>query len=1775
MKNLHRAVSLGISLALALSAGRIYGNDRDLLYQKRAAPPNILILVANTESMAGCEPNDSALPNGQTCTGLTTGLGSNLAPFGIGDSSYSKMGKAKSAIEAIIQANPTSYYFGLTSESYTRQTVRTGTTKRYTFVAGQGAFCDGSTGGLYWACQPVGTAANFGPNLLSSGTVTTLSSGGVTYDVFPIGGVTTGGSTYNNPTSNSIASGTDLGNETWIQSYGGDANHQPYLVNSSSAGVILTNPTGNTTADKGNAQRQELVINYSSTTATSGDPYRIHQCSTNCTLGDSNFDGQKFKVTKKIIECPTSSTVLSSITVKTQGSGYTSVPTVSITGGGGSGATATASLGVVKLTLGASGNNYTTTPTCTISAPPAGGTQATCTVKLSGKKVGSIAIGVAGAGYTSTPTVSITGGGGSGATATASLGVVAVALGSPGSGYTSTPTVTITGGGGSGATAQAVMTSTSGSYPCAPSSGTQQGNTQTIDYVVPPLPGTNTSILNVITFCSEASSSCSYPMIYSANDSSTGAVSGEEMGWVYYADTDVSGNQSGWITNPASNPQPVVMIPHPYTPWKSYPGPLQYPSGSQYSGGASVSFQYTQSSVPCIQRSFRPLSSLVDNTSSHTQKDNYPIFAPTTSTVDGSGNLSSTECDSMIDGLWQTQFFKNNGGTATNEIAPVIFPAGHNGSGIDLVKMLTNTYQYFNGGNNGCSAAGSYVDGFCGGSRPDDPFKSCRLSAVILVTDSFTGSSPDFQFGKSSDPTSQLKAIGVPVFVIGYAMAPSSSGSCVTSLPDGTSTVNYGQCIAYYSGATTFGTDPRTGYYEVDSAASLGTALQAVLNSLDTRSRDFATATIPSVSATSAGIAYLSQFNPKNNRSIWEGHLRAYFLDPATGLVQSKSGLPDPTAFTFWTGSSAATGSLIWDAGSTLLTESPVTYGRLDGTRNVDPTILLTSQPGAGGAWSADNGTHTSGHDQMTTYPGTGIGRNVFFGLRPGDTGCSSSTYECLTQVPVGTGGTSPTPAIIGSNDYATVESSVSGAKWTVPSPPSSLPSWWTLVQGSNYVNIPSTPLEGSGQGSQALQNSFSFLRGNRDPVVEAFKLATDKFDDTHTTCGSLESTSDSPCYYGDVMGDLFHSNPAIASAPGNFRYFFAQDPSTATPGTYADRGRGYQTFYSDHAHRRKILYVGGDDGALHAFDVGVYNGDQSTYDPGSGPICPLCNKYDFGSGREIFAYAPRAGLNKIYNLAHTLTYNWTIDGPPSVDDAYIDVTRAGGTAEGVAPSGSTTDSDISGYTPSSTSHSWRTVLIGTEREGGLTADGSGITSGVSGYGGSVFALDVTDPDQTNHMKSSDSGGHTGVPECIISDFIPGTTSNPTNCTAPYTRILWELRDDQSTTTTAPYRTELSTAAAATTQDLVMTWSQPVIGRVKITVGSAKRDFFVAIFGGGYDHTGTTLAATNASGNTGNFLYMVDIETGKIIYKKNLGIWSSGASTRSTAGNLTAGVPGSAAVIDINNDGYLDTVYIGDTQGRLWKVDLTATATLDATTKRVTDGMWEPVMFFDEYLDTTAQGTNPRQPIFDRPAAFFIGNTSTGSPKIGISFGTGDRDNMPVSTDTNSNKFIIVVDPPGRAQAVDNDHPLTLADLTLASLSTNNCTSSTCLNANGYYLNLGVGASGAQIVNTDALVFNQQIFFNTFLHSTTPGNCLETGVPFIYAIDYATGVGTATQVASGSEVLSSDIIYSAGGGANATATNTTDTGAKVNVTASGDDTSQQSVKTGLSPTVKIKSWKEE
>ena len=77
---------------------------------------------------------------------------------------------------------------------------------------------------------------------------------------------------------------------------------------------------------------------------------------------------------------------------------------------------------VLSITVTNDGTGYTSVPTVTISAPSLTyGTTATAVATVVSNKVSAITVTNAGSGYTSAPTVTITGGGGSSATATASV----------------------------------------------------------------------------------------------------------------------------------------------------------------------------------------------------------------------------------------------------------------------------------------------------------------------------------------------------------------------------------------------------------------------------------------------------------------------------------------------------------------------------------------------------------------------------------------------------------------------------------------------------------------------------------------------------------------------------------------------------------------------------------------------------------------------------------------------------------------------------------------------------------------------------------------------------------------------------------------------------------------------------------------------------------------------------------------------------------------------------------------------------------------------------------------------------------------------------------------------------------------------------------------------------------------------------------------------------------------------------------------------------------
>jgi len=161
------------------------------------------------------------------------------------------------------------------------------------------------------------------------------------------------------------------------------------------------------------------------------------------------------------------------------------------------------------------------------------------------------------------------------------------------------------------------------------------------------------------------------------------------------------------------------------------------------------------------------------------------------------------------------------------------------------------------------------------------------------------------------------------------------------------------------------------------------------------------------------------------------------------------------------------------------------------------------------------------------------------------------------------------------------------------------------------------------------------------------------------------------------VFGDVFHSNPVAIGPPLPYLRFETGYGPAATNGTFMN------TF----AQRDRVLYVGANDGMLHAFAAGSFS-DPNTTVPGDEFYTP-------GSGSELFGYVPGSLLPKVKQLPkEDISKQYFVDGSPSAADAWIDY-NLNGTKEG---------SD------------WTTVLVTPMREGGE----------------SLLALDVTSPNASS-----------------------------------------------------------------------------------------------------------------------------------------------------------------------------------------------------------------------------------------------------------------------------------------------------------------------------------------------------------------------------------------------------------------------------------------------------------
>jgi type IV pilus assembly protein PilY1 len=113
-------------------------------------------------------------------------------------------------------------------------------------------------------------------------------------------------------------------------------------------------------------------------------------------------------------------------------------------------------------------------------------------------------------------------------------------------------------------------------------------------------------------------------------------------------------------------------------------------------------------------------------------------------------------------------------------------------------------------------------------------------------------------------------------------------------------------------------------------------------------------------------------------------------------------------------------------------------------------------------------------------------------------------------------------------------------------------------------------------------------------------------------------------------------------------------------------------------------------------------------------------------------------------------------------------------------------------------------------------------------------------------------------------------------------------------------------------EDLGQTWSTPVVADVNVA-GTRKT---VAMFGGGYD-SGQDNSGYRVD-NVGNAVFFVDLLTGAKV-------WSAGENATDhdlVLPKMQHSIPAPLAVLDINQDGLADRMYVGDMGGRVWRFDI-------------------------------------------------------------------------------------------------------------------------------------------------------------------------------------------------------------------------------------------------------------
>jgi type IV pilus assembly protein PilY1 len=318
-------------------------------------------------------------------------------------------------------------------------------------------------------------------------------------------------------------------------------------------------------------------------------------------------------------------------------------------------------------------------------------------------------------------------------------------------------------------------------------------------------------------------------------------------------------------------------------------------------------------------------------------------------------------------------------------------------------------------------------------------------------------------------------------------------------------------------------------------------------------------------------------------------------------------------------------------------------------------------------------------------------------------------------------------------------------------------------------------------------------------------------------------------------------------------------------------------------------------------------------------------------------------------------------------------------------------------------------------------------------------------------------------------------TANPAVISSSVTSVGWTNPVIKPTAANAPY--------------LGDPWSRMTIGKVRFD--NSGTDKWVAFVGGGYgsaDCTGGGGCNTTQK-MKGKGFYVIDLTNGNVLWSYN----------NSNDANMVYSFPASPAIVDHDNDGYIDTAYIGDMGGNMWRFKFCSQTDINAN--NCSTSMWTG----GKVLDTSGASSDWSRPLYNYPSV-----TTDKAGSLWVFWATGDKSD-PTNTTGTAGKVIGLK---------DNDRtttytPSSLQDVTNPSQACNDASK------DGWF----VSFTGNEKAISDITVFGGLVYFTTYVPSTSTDPCNISGYSNIYAINYLTCGGMLDPTNSGTLVRSMFVSY--------------------------------------------------